>query len=207
MQVAQTNEELSEALAFSQALYNQAPCGYHSVDAQGTYVSINDTELAWLGYTREEVVGKLSFRDFTPAKYIDKVEDRLKTYLQESELESAEFEIQRRDGTVFPVLLTSSAVRDEEGKFLRSNTTVVDITERKTAERALRESQRFLHTITEQVPGVISYVDADMRVPFCQRRAQTILRPGPQKHGGQARQRVLAPQTCGSTSNRTCRHR
>jgi CHASE3 domain sensor protein len=42
-------------------LYNQSPCGYHSLDATGTFSRINDTELSWLGYTRDEVLHKLKF--------------------------------------------------------------------------------------------------------------------------------------------------
>lgn len=49
-QLAQANGELSD-------LYDRAPCGYHSLDAEGRFVRVNDTELAWLGYTREEVLG------------------------------------------------------------------------------------------------------------------------------------------------------
>ncbi len=32
-------------------LYNNAPCGYHSIDIDGRFININDTELQWLGYT------------------------------------------------------------------------------------------------------------------------------------------------------------
>ena len=39
-------------------LYNNAPCGYHSLDKDGTFVRVNDTELRWLGYTREELIGR-----------------------------------------------------------------------------------------------------------------------------------------------------
>ena len=39
-------------------LYNNAPCGYHSVDRNGIVIRINDTELGWLGYRRDEVEGK-----------------------------------------------------------------------------------------------------------------------------------------------------
>ena len=42
-------------------LYNNAPCGYHSMDSSGLLIRINDTELSWLGYRREEVVGVLYF--------------------------------------------------------------------------------------------------------------------------------------------------
>ena len=44
-------------------LYNSAPCGYHSLDSDGVFVAINDTELSWLGYPREEVVGRMRFSD------------------------------------------------------------------------------------------------------------------------------------------------
>ena len=44
-------------------LYNRAPCGYHSLDATGRYVAVNDTELQWLGYRREDIVGQRRFQD------------------------------------------------------------------------------------------------------------------------------------------------
>ena len=40
------SEEISD-------LYDHAPCGYHSLDADGTFMRINGTELHWLGYTRD----------------------------------------------------------------------------------------------------------------------------------------------------------
>ena len=44
-------------------LYNHAPIGYHSVNRDLTIVAMNDTELGWLGYRRDEVVGKLRIVD------------------------------------------------------------------------------------------------------------------------------------------------
>jgi two-component system CheB/CheR fusion protein len=55
-QVRQRTIELS-------TLYNQAPCGYHSLDRNGTFVNINDTELRWLGYEREEIIGRKTALD------------------------------------------------------------------------------------------------------------------------------------------------
>ena len=37
-------------------LYDNPLCGYHSLDATGLIVQINDTELGWLGYQRDEVI-------------------------------------------------------------------------------------------------------------------------------------------------------
>src|SRR5207244_2678796 len=60
----QAEDALRQASKDILDLYNVAPCGYHSVNADGTIIAINDTELQWLGYTREEVVGKRRLREF-----------------------------------------------------------------------------------------------------------------------------------------------
>jgi PAS domain S-box-containing protein len=165
-QVRQANRQLAEALALAQSLYNEAPCGYHSVDAQGIYVNMNETELRWLGYTREEVIGKMRYSDFTAPGRSKLVEERHERLQQEGMLEPVEYELRRRDGSTIDVLMSSAAVRDEQGRYLRSNTTVMDISARKAAETALRENQRFLHTVTNHVPGLIAYLDAMLRFRF-----------------------------------------
>jgi K+-sensing histidine kinase KdpD len=44
-------------------LYNHTPCGYHSLDKDGFFARVNDTELEWLQYTREELIGRRRFND------------------------------------------------------------------------------------------------------------------------------------------------
>jgi PAS domain-containing protein len=47
-------------------LYDNAPCGYHSLDPAGLVVRMNDTELRWLGYARDEVQGRMRLTDLVP---------------------------------------------------------------------------------------------------------------------------------------------
>src|ERR1700690_1526311 len=72
-------EQRAEALGRSadeiRDLYNHAPCGYHSVDKDGVFVRINDTELSWLGYTREEMIGKLKFSDLVTPEGVKTVQE------------------------------------------------------------------------------------------------------------------------------------
>jgi PAS domain S-box-containing protein len=164
--VRHANDQLNGALKQAQDLYNNAPCGYHSLDIDGNYVSVNDTELDWLGYSRDEVVGKMNFREFMLPKQAELLDARMSKILKDDALEAVEYEMRRRDGSTFFALLSSSAVRDENGQFLRSNTTVVDITRRKAAEMALQDNQRFLQTITDHVPGLIAYLDANLHFRF-----------------------------------------
>jgi CHASE3 domain sensor protein len=44
-------------------LYDNAPIGYHSVDENGYFVRINNTWLTWLGYSRDELLGKKRHSD------------------------------------------------------------------------------------------------------------------------------------------------
>ncbi|HAP39457.1 MAG TPA: hypothetical protein DCQ94_06835, partial [Nitrospira sp.] len=50
------------------------------------------------------------------------------------------FELVRKDGSTFPILLSATAVTDRQGRFISSRSTLIDMTERKRAEEALRRS-------------------------------------------------------------------
>ena len=195
LQVRATNERLQRALQQAQELYNQAPCGYHSIDANGLYVDINDTELRWLGYHREEVIGKVHVLDLlvfsdSAAAFADRME-RLQ---RDGFVEPAEYTLRRRDGSSIEVLLSSTAVRDAEGRFLRSNTTVVDITQRKAAEMALQDNQRFLQAITDHVPGLIAYVDPMLRFRFANAEHQRVYGIHPESAIGLHLSECLPPE-------------
>ncbi|WP_439589385.1 PAS domain-containing sensor histidine kinase [Hydrogenophaga sp.] len=165
-ELAEAKERIALALRDAQTIYNQAPCGYHSVDASGVFVLMNRTELDWLGYEREEVVGRLSFRDVIVASDLDAAQDRLQRLMREGKLESIEATIRRRDGSTFLALLNSTAVFDRQGRFVRSNSTVIDITERKAAENALAAQRNFLQAITNSVPVQLAFFDRDLVCRF-----------------------------------------
>jgi PAS domain S-box-containing protein len=48
-----------------------------------------------------------------------------------------ELDLVRRDGTTFPAIVNATAILDESGAFVRSRSTVTDITERRRAEKEL----------------------------------------------------------------------
>ena len=56
------------------SLFDQAPCGYHAVDDDGYFAVINETLSRWLGYEKEELVGKVKFTDIVEDQYLAVVE-------------------------------------------------------------------------------------------------------------------------------------
>ena len=142
-------------------LYNNAPCGYHSVDENGLVVRMNDTWLRWLGYPREEIVGKKYHPDLmTPASARRFREEAFPLFKKQGWLKEVEFEYVRKDGTTFPGSLQTSTVYDEGGRYLFSRTTVFDISARKRMEDEVRQSHAFLDSIVENIPNMIFVKDA-----------------------------------------------
>ena len=76
---------------------------------------------------------------------------------------SVEFRIARPDGAVRWILSRGFQVRDAAGKVIRITGVAADITERKQAEIALRESQRFAESIAENSTNIIYLFDLETR--------------------------------------------
>lgn len=119
-------------------LYNNAPCGYHSLDQEGTYVRINDTELRWLGHTRAEVVGRKKFSDFLGPESRRAFEEQFAQFKTEGVTRDLVYEMVRKDGSILPVLLSATVIRDDSGNYVMSRSTVYDIAARKKAEDEVR---------------------------------------------------------------------
>ncbi len=90
-------------------LFNNAPCGYHTVDESGVFTSINDTLLRWLGYDREEVLGKMRFRDIIHGD-LEKVVENL-ARVESANAAEVELVLIRKSGERFPVVLSVVNVR------------------------------------------------------------------------------------------------
>jgi PAS domain S-box-containing protein len=148
------NQELQQNALLVQDLYNNAPCGYHSLDPEGIFVQINDTELTWLGYSPDELLGKMRFSDLLTEGSRGTFEKNFSEFKERGSVRDLEYDLIRKDGTVLPVLLNATLIRDKAGNYLMSRSTVFDITERQQAERALKESEERLRFLAVQLLGV-----------------------------------------------------
>lgn len=157
---SQTLEErVRERTLEIQDLYDNAPTGYHSVDNQGNFVMMNKTELNWLGYTHDDVLGHPAFDFMVPSSRSSYLENFV-LFKKQGWMKDLELEFVRKDGTLLPVSLSSVAVYDRNGNYSFSRSTVFDDTERKRAEQELRESEeRYRKAISaaDAVPYSLDY--------------------------------------------------
>ena len=146
--------------AETESLYNGAPCGYHSVDKDGTFVRINDTELTWLGYSRDEVVGKLKFIDVIAPECVKTVTENFPKLVQGGKTMDLEYTMVRKDGSTFPVAVNAVPLLDANGRYVMSRTTMFDTTAMKRVERQFKQANDFLDAVVENIPSMIFVKEA-----------------------------------------------
>ena len=146
------HDAASEKVALDlQDLYENAPCGYHSVGSDGTVLRVNRTELEWLGFEREELVGKRKFRELVAARSRGVYVDAIRALVNGASFFEIEIELTRKDGSTFDAFLRIAAVRDGSGAFAYTRATVIDITARKRAEAQTRTHAKELQAISQRV--------------------------------------------------------
>jgi PAS domain S-box-containing protein len=164
--VALRTQELKVALERAQSLYDQAPCGYLSLDAELRFVNINRTLLDWLGYDREELADRQDLSVLLDPEWVGLMDQRMEVLSQTGRTEPLELEMRRKDGSRFHALCSSTAVVDPLGRFLYSNTTVADISERRATEQRLATHDAFLRSLTDRIPSHLAYYDKDLICRF-----------------------------------------
>jgi len=135
-------DQLADANANLQDLYDQAPCGYYSLDAQGRFERVNVTYLNWLGCSAEQVIGKLGPKDFFTAAGAAEFDRNFPLFIAQGHIGPLEFELLGRDGTTRRVSVSATAVRAADGAFLRSRSVMYDITELARVRSELRSLVR-----------------------------------------------------------------
>lgn len=153
--LVQTNRDLQRLKESYRDLYHQAPAMYFSLDVNGNFAALNHTMLRTLDYQRAELRGKPYTMVLTP--------ESRQRYLQDHHAfqQGGEIETQwvKRDGTVIDLLIRSTQVLDEEGKFVRSRSVAQDVTERNRMSRELRAQTDALQRVNHELRRINRELD------------------------------------------------
>lgn len=144
-------------------LYERAPCGYHSLDSEGRILRINQTEADWLGYSRDELIGR-RISEFHDQADADAFAAQFSCFKQDGYVNNVQIKMLRKDGSPFFVLLSAVAVYDAAGNYMMNRAALVDVTERVQVEIELRNSEERFRHLFEQAPIGIAMVRHDRKI-------------------------------------------
>jgi PAS domain S-box-containing protein len=160
------NAKAEDALKDIRDLYDNAPCGYHSLDENGIIVRMNNRELGWLGYKREEVIGRMHITQvLIPEEHQSYYED-YEQFKVGGHVTNKEHTFVRKDGSKFKVLLNATAIYDSDGKYLMSRGSVIDITDRKQMETDLLKANQDLILMNEEKNHFLGIAAHDLKSPL-----------------------------------------
>jgi PAS domain S-box-containing protein len=113
---------------------------------QGRIIEANEAFLDIVGYAREDLVsGRLRWMELTPAEWRDADDQNIAALKAAGTVQPREREFFRKDGSRVPVLLGATTFGDLQDEGVAF---VLDLTERKHAEEALRKAQAELAHVT-----------------------------------------------------------
>ena len=90
-------------------------------------------------------------------------------------MRTREVVLRRKDGKACTFLDTSRAVWDNSGRIVRYQGTLVDITERRNMEAALRDQEEFQRYLLESFPDLILVLNMEERYSFVSSRIRDLL--------------------------------
>jgi PAS domain S-box-containing protein len=148
----QAEDALRESEARFRGTFENAAVGISNIGIDGAWLRVNQRLCEILGYSRAELLQK-NYQQVTHPEELSVNIDRFAA-LMRGEIDSYQLEKRylRKDGYVVWVNLTAALQRDEAGNPAYCIAIIEDISERKRAERALRESETRLRRTVENAP-------------------------------------------------------
>jgi PAS domain S-box-containing protein len=145
------SKKAERALRASEAKYRKivetAQEGIWLIDENDRTVFVNQKTSEMLGYNIEEILGQ-SPRKFMAPEFCLNAEDRLQEHMYGVN-HVIDYRFIRKDGSDLWCILSSSSLFDDQGKFTGSLAMIMDITERKKVEEALKESEKRFQSVLE----------------------------------------------------------
>ncbi|WP_151083246.1 PP2C family protein-serine/threonine phosphatase [Nocardioides cynanchi] len=127
----------------AEQLYQQAPCGYLSLSADGLVVRVNQTFLTWTGFTRDALEGRRRFSELLTVGGRIYYETHFAPMIQlQGGAREIALEVVGADGVALPVLVNAVLERDADGAPRSILVAVFDASERRGYEQELLRARR-----------------------------------------------------------------
>lgn len=143
-------------------LFERSLAGVYRATLDGRIVDLNESCARMFGYSKPgEARGHILQETFLAPGDFERL---LRLVLEHKSIGNLELELQRQDGQRLCVLLGASLLENGSEPVIEG--TLIDITERKQAEDALRRSEERFRTLVEKSSDAISLVDGSGKVLY-----------------------------------------
>ncbi|HKS37702.1 MAG TPA: PAS domain S-box protein, partial [Verrucomicrobiae bacterium] len=168
---SRAEEALREAEEKYRSIFENVMEGIFQTTPDGHYRSANPMLARIYGYrSPDELIAAVS--DINHQIYVgpSRRDEFIRLIQKDGVVSKFESQVYRRDRSIIWISENARVVRDAEGRVLYYEGTVEDITERKRAEEALRDSEVLYHSLVECLPQNIFRKDTQGRFTFCNTR-------------------------------------
>jgi PAS domain S-box-containing protein len=161
-------EALRESEAKIRRLVDSNIIGIFFLGLKGQVLEANDAFLDLVGHDRDDLVsGRIHWTDLTPPEWRERDRRALAELSSNTIAQPYEKEFFRKDGSRAPVLI-GGALFEEGGN--EGVVFVVDLTERRRAEEALRQSERSARSIIDGIAGLVAVLAPNGEVEAVNRK-------------------------------------
>jgi PAS domain S-box-containing protein len=171
--------------------------GYYEMDISGNLKFFNDSMCRIVGYSRDELLG-MNNRQYMDKETAEKVYQAFSRVYNTGKPEKGfEYEIIRKDGTKRNIEVSVSLMKDPADHRIGFRGIVRDITERRRAEMALKESEEKYRTILEKIQDSYFEVDIAGNLSFFNNSLPKALGYSPDMLMGTNYRRYMSQDTAG----------
>ncbi|MCU0408507.1 MAG: penicillin acylase family protein [Bacteroidales bacterium] len=147
---------------------------YYEVDLKGDLTFFNAAAVMNLGYTDKLLMG-LNFREYVDEENASKVfEAYNRVFITGESVKGVDWELISKESGKIPVESSISLIRDVKGKPVGFRGIIRDITERKRAEEALRESEEKFRNLTETAQDAIVTINMNGMITYANPAAKAL---------------------------------
>lgn len=165
-------EALREAHQKLQAIIQASPLSIFVLDPEGKVLMWNPASTSTFGWTEEEAVDRVL--PIVPEEKLEEFRDNLRRAVAGEPLREMELRRRKKGGTPIDISISTSTLYDAQGNVTGIMALNADITERKKAADALRQSEEKYRLLVNQIPAVVFKGYPDWSVDFFDNKIEAL---------------------------------